>query len=60
MTGLQNQALIRFWNLVSDETYVISLTAAGLDRNLCASSVAFNPLQRYLAVGTSDGSIAMW
>lgn len=56
----QIQALIRFWNLVNDETYIITLTSAGLERSSRVASVAFNPLQRYLAVGTRDGNIAMW
>jgi len=45
---------------VNDETYIITLTSAGLERSSRVASVAFNPLQRYLAVGTRDGIIAMW
>ena len=45
---------------MNDETYVITLTSVGLDRNSRVASVAFNPLQRYLAAGTRDGNIAMW
>ena len=45
---------------MNDETYVITLASAGLERSSRVASVAFNPLQRYLAVGTRDGNIAMW
>lgn len=45
---------------MSDETYVVTLTSAGLSRNSRALSLAFNPLQRYLAAGTCDGRVIIW
>ena len=54
------ESLVRFWNLAADENYVLSLGAAGVSRGDKATAVAFNPLQRYLAVGTQGGKVAMW
>lgn len=52
--------MIRFWDLAKDENYVLTLNSAGLSRSERAISVAFNPLQRYIAAGTRDGSVVMW
>ncbi|CAM9862054.1 unnamed protein product, partial [Choristocarpus tenellus] len=54
------EGLVRFWDLSSDKNYVLSLSAAGLDRSDKAVSISFNPLQRYLAVGTKYGCVAIW
>ncbi|KAJ1446802.1 hypothetical protein M885DRAFT_591648 [Pelagophyceae sp. CCMP2097] len=63
------EALVRVWNLANDEAYVVALKAPGAAAATGgkksrfaggASSVAFNPLQRYLAAGTKDGRIFMW
>ena len=54
------ETMIRFWNLSNDETYVVSLTTAKLDRAARCVSVAFHAHQRYLAAGTKDGKVAMW
>ncbi|CAM9784245.1 unnamed protein product [Chrysoparadoxa australica] len=60
LAAATGEGLVRFWDLVSDTNYVLSLTSAGLQRSDRAVHVAFNNLQRYLAVGTNDGHIAMW
>ena len=52
--------MIRFWDLAKDENYVLTLNSAGLPRSERAVSIAFNPLQRYIAAGTKDGSVVMW
>lgn len=56
------EQLIRLWDLAAEENYVMSLSAAGecISRSDRATCVAFNPLQRYLAVGTAEGMVAMW
>ena len=52
--------MLRFWDLAKDENYVLTLNSAGLARSERAISIAFNPLQRYIAAGTKDGSVVMW
>ena len=56
-----------FWDLAKDENYVLTLKSAGFDSNERsvlaknrATSLSFNPRQRYLAVGTRDGTVLMW
>ncbi|CAM9286859.1 unnamed protein product [Discosporangium mesarthrocarpum] len=60
LAAATGEALVRFWDLSSDENYVLLLTAAGLERGDRAVSIGFNPLQRYLAVGTKHGCVAIW
>jgi hypothetical protein len=52
--------LIRILDLANDENYSLSLTQVTLDKTSRAISIAFDPVQRYLAVGTRTGHIAMW
>ncbi|GMI07811.1 hypothetical protein TrVE_jg6403 [Triparma verrucosa] len=60
MAAACGEGMIRFWDLAKDENYVLTLTSAGLKRSERAISIAFNPLQRYIAVGTRDGCLCMW
>ena len=52
--------LVRVWDLGSDESYVLSLTGASLDKQSRAVSIAFDPVRRFLAAGSRDGRIALW
>jgi intraflagellar transport protein 140 len=57
------ERVVRFFDLISDEHYNISLhNALGgfVDRSDRISCVAFNPVDRYLSVGTFAGIIAIW
>jgi intraflagellar transport protein 140 len=48
------------FNISSEENYNILLPAFGGDRVPKVVSVAFNPIDRYLAAGTDTGHIAIW
>lgn len=57
------ERVIRFFDLVTDESYNISLhhaLGAFVDRADRINVVAFNPTDRYLAVGTFAGVVAIW
>ena len=57
------EKIIRLLDLAADESYNISLNAAlgeGVSRSDRVSCVAFNPIDRYLAVGTQSGLVAIW
>lgn len=57
------ERVVRFFDLATDENYNISLTNAlggFIDRSDRISVVAFSPADRYLAVGTFAGIVAMW
>jgi hypothetical protein len=44
---------VRFWDVANEENYVLSLASAGhgVTKSDQALALAFNPIQRYLAVG---------
>jgi WD40 repeat protein len=54
---------IRFFDLAADENYNISLKASlggFVDRSDRLSTMAFNPVDRSLSVGTNMGIVAVW
>mmetsp|Transcript_83931 Transcript_83931/g.237404 ORF Transcript_83931/g.237404 Transcript_83931/m.237404 type:complete len:1469 (+) Transcript_83931:229-4635(+) len=62
IAAASGENLVRLWNLASDENYTLSLSSAGrmVGRSDRIVSVAFNPVQRYLAAGTMEGKVALW
>jgi intraflagellar transport protein 140 len=63
LVSAAEEKIVRFFDLASDDTYNISLTTAlggFVDRNDRISQLAFNPVDRNLAVGTQMGIVAMW
>ena len=53
---------LRLFDIAADETYTLSLSSLGdiVDRSDKIISVAFGPLDRYLAIGTQGGLVAVW
>lgn len=63
LVACTEEKVVRFFDLVADESYNISLQhalGAFVDRNDRVTCVAFNPVDRYLAVGTFGGVVAIW
>lgn len=63
LVSAAEEKIIRFFDLASDDTYNISLTSAlggFIDRSDRISQLAFNPVDRNLAVGTQMGIVAIW
>ncbi len=62
MAAATHEKLVRLLDIGADESYNLSLSAVGdiVERSDRVISVAFGPLDRYLAVGTQDGVIAIW
>ena len=56
------EKMVRLLDLAADESYNLSLSALGnmVERTDKVITVAFGPLDRYLAVGTQGGIIGMW
>eukprot|EP00605_Chrysophyceae_sp_TOSAG23-4_P001489 GSChrysophyteH1.ASY1.ANO1.1626.1 assembled CDS len=56
------EKMVRLLDLAADESYNLSLSALGgiVERSDKVISVAFGPLNRYLAVGTQGGVIGIW
>eukprot|EP00606_Chrysophyceae_sp_TOSAG23-5_P000414 GSChrysophyteH2.ASY1.ANO1.1513.1 assembled CDS len=56
------EKMVRLLDLAADESYNLSLSALGsmVERNDKVISVAFGPLNRYLAVGTQGGVVGIW
>jgi intraflagellar transport protein 140 len=57
------ERMVRFFDLATDDSYNISLhNALGgfIERSDRVSVVAFYPVERYLAVGTAAGILAIW
>lgn len=57
------EKMVRFVDLAVDESYNISLASSlggFIDRTDRACYVAFSPIDRYLAVGTHLGVVAVW
>lgn len=56
------EKMVRLLDLAADESYNLSLSALGsiVERSDKVITVAFGPLDRYLAVGTQGGIIGMW
>ena len=57
------EKVIRFWDLVGDENYVLGLSSAGpgaVHRTDRVTTVSFNPRKRVLAAGTRQGKVLLW
>ncbi len=57
-----HEKMVRLFDIAADETYNISLSALGdmVERGDRVVAVAFSPIDRYLAIGTKGGVIAIW
>mmetsp|Transcript_11980 Transcript_11980/g.12338 ORF Transcript_11980/g.12338 Transcript_11980/m.12338 type:complete len:1226 (+) Transcript_11980:50-3727(+) len=62
LAAATSEKMVRLLDLSTDESYNLSLSTIGenIDRNDRVVVVAFNPTDRYLAVGTQMGIIAIW
>ena len=62
LAAATHEKMVRLLDLAADESYNLSLTAIGdiLDRSDHVVCLAFGPLDRYLAVGTHCGVVAVW
>jgi intraflagellar transport protein 140 len=62
LAAATQEKMIRNFNLTSDENYNLSLSVLGdiVERSDRIVSVAFNPIDRFLACGTQGGIIAIW
>lgn len=62
LAAATNEKMIRLYDLVTDETYNLSLSVLGdmVDRNDQVLTMAFSPIDRYLAVGTRGGLLVIW
>lgn len=62
LAAATNEKMVRLLDLSTDESYNLSLSSLGenVDRNDRVVVVAFNPTDRYLAVGTQMGIVAVW
>ena len=56
-----HEKMVRLLDVSSDESYNLSLSAvANIDKSDRVVMVSFNPVNRYLAVGTQLGSLVIW
>jgi len=58
-----NESMVRMFNLVDDESYLIALQGIDDVNSLAgdkATSIDFNPRKRVLAVGTKEGRVVQW
>jgi intraflagellar transport protein 140 len=62
LAAASQEKMVRLLDIAADESYNLSLSACGeiLDRSDRVATVAFGPLDRYLAVGTEMGLVAVW
>lgn len=62
LAAATQEKMVRAFNLISDENYNLSLSVLGdiVERSDRIVSVAFNPIDRYLACGTQGGIITIW
>lgn len=62
LAAATHEKMLRLFDLDADENYNLSLSALGdiVARNDCVISVAFNPSDQSLAVGTLCGILAIW
>lgn len=62
LAAATQEKFVRLLDIATDESYNLSLSAIGdiIDRNDRVVCVSFGPLDRYLAVGTQMGVVAMW
>jgi intraflagellar transport protein 140 len=63
LVAVTEERMVRFFDLATDDSYNISLhNALGgfIERSDRVAVVAFYPVDRYLAVGTAAGILAIW
>ena len=62
LAAATHEKMVRLLDLAADESYNLSLSAVGdiLDRSDHVVCLSFGPLDRYLAVGTHCGVVAVW
>jgi intraflagellar transport protein 140 len=62
LAAATHEKMVRLLDLAADESYNLSLSAVGdiLDRSDYVVCLSFGPLDRYLAVGTHCGIVAVW
>ncbi|CAM9668740.1 unnamed protein product, partial [Ectocarpus sp. 12 AP-2014] len=60
LAAATGEGLVRFWDLSSAKNYVLTLPSGGLDRTDKSTCISFDPIRRYLAVGSMYGCVAIW
>ncbi|CAN0214249.1 unnamed protein product, partial [Hapterophycus canaliculatus] len=60
LAAAAGEGLVRFWDLSSAKNYVLTLPSGGLDRTDKSTCISFDPVRRYLAVGSAYGCVAIW
>ncbi|CAN0370045.1 unnamed protein product [Pylaiella littoralis] len=60
LAAATGEGLVRFWDLTSAKNYVLTLPSGGLDRIDKSTCISFDPIRRYLAVGSAYGCVAIW
>lgn len=63
LAAATEEKVIRFFDVAADESYSISMSSAlggYFDRSDRVVSTAFSSIDRYLAVGTQSGIVAIW
>ena len=56
------ERMLRLLDLTGDESYNLSLSMVSdvVSKQDCVYTVVFNPLDRYLAIGTAMGAVVVW
>ena len=61
LAAATHEKMVRLLDLASDESYNLSLSAIeDIDRTDRVVCVSFSPVDRYLAIGTQMGVVAIW
>ncbi|CAN0099903.1 unnamed protein product, partial [Scytosiphon promiscuus] len=60
LAAATGEGLVRFWDLSTAKNYVLTLPSGGLDRTDKSTCISFDPIRRYLAVGSAYGCVAIW
>ena len=57
-----HEKMVRIFDVAADEAYNLSLSVLGdlVDRGDRVVAVGFSPVDRYLAIGTMNGVVAVW
>jgi intraflagellar transport protein 140 len=59
IAAASGESVVRFWNLANDDNYTLSLQKP-ISRSDRVLSLGFNHHQRFLAIGTKEGKVAMY
>lgn len=54
------EKFIRFWDLNTDDNFVLPLHSAGVPESDKVTVISFNPFQRQIAAGTTEGRCIIW